>query len=262
MAAGSHGENEERNGRQVKFIFFQKRQMLMVLGCCALVGLFCLLFSKSVTRQGINYQVREIPIPVYLKILNFLDRHFSQQWLLEQILGGAQSDEQKVAAIAAWTTRKVLPQPKDLSIVDDHPWHIVVRGYGMPDQSADVFATLCNAAGIPAMMVLLKEKENPAGMWSFGAVRLGKNWFLFDTFNNAAFFSDSGEWVPVQALRVGRFSVKKLAKEVDRGGGRDYKRFFSEVAWYDFDEAFKRSPRSTLQSPWNRVSQFFKDRKL
>ena len=39
---------------------------------CGFIALWLFFNIETSTRQGINYQVRELKIPLYLKILNFL----------------------------------------------------------------------------------------------------------------------------------------------------------------------------------------------
>jgi hypothetical protein len=43
----------------------------------------CILNISVTTRQGVNYQVREIKFPLYLKILDFVDRHYKQKLSVE-----------------------------------------------------------------------------------------------------------------------------------------------------------------------------------
>ena len=56
--------------------------------------------------------------------------------------------------IFIWTCENIRKQPDGLPVIDDHVWHIIIRGYGEPDQSSDVFTTLCNYAGIRAFYAL------------------------------------------------------------------------------------------------------------
>ena len=69
-----------------------------------LVGSFILflLFSLIVlsnmtvtTKQGINFKISRIEIPLYLKILNFYDRHFNYMWLANRITGHLKTKEEK-----------------------------------------------------------------------------------------------------------------------------------------------------------------------
>ena len=56
----------------------------------------------------------------------------------------------RVLAVFDWTARRIQPTPEGWPVVDDHILNIIIRGYGMTDQRADVFATLTTYAGVPA----------------------------------------------------------------------------------------------------------------
>jgi hypothetical protein len=63
------------------------------------------------------------------------------------------TDQQKAKAIFEWKIKHIVKQPPQLPVIDDHPWHIIVRGYGMADQMADVFAVLSNYAGLKSFFL-------------------------------------------------------------------------------------------------------------
>lgn len=103
---------------------------------------------KVTTKQGVNFHVSEIELPLYLKILNFYDRHFNYKWLAERITKRLETKEEKVFRLFQWTHETIQPQPKSLPIMDDHVWNVYVRGYGVSDNFHDLFTTLCNYIGV------------------------------------------------------------------------------------------------------------------
>ena len=112
-----------------------------------LVSLVFLLNVQVTTRQGINYKVTSIKIPLYLKLLDFFDRHYNYISLVSRITHGCINKETKILALFNWCYANIKDQPETLPVVDDHVWHIIIRGYGAGEQSSDVFTTLCNYAG-------------------------------------------------------------------------------------------------------------------
>ena len=48
------------------------------------------------TKRGSNYIVTKIELPLYLKLLNFFDRHFNYKLLVKQIIGHLKTPEEKV----------------------------------------------------------------------------------------------------------------------------------------------------------------------
>ena len=105
-----------------------------------------LLNMKVTTGQGINFKVSRIELPLYLKLLNFYDRHFNYKWLTRKITGHLKTKEEKIFRLFQWTHETIHKQPKDLPIMDDHVWNIYVRGYGINENFHDLFTTLCNYA--------------------------------------------------------------------------------------------------------------------
>ena len=119
------------------------------------VGGATILTLPTTTRQGINYRVTVYHLPAYVKAIDFLHRHYQQQLLTDRIAGSEKSDVDRVLAIFDWTHTNIPPTPKGWPIVDDHVLNIVIRGHGMSDQIADVFATLSVYAGVPAFFKVI-----------------------------------------------------------------------------------------------------------
>ena len=115
-----------------------------------LTGIFILLNLSVTTRQGIDYKLSSIEIPLYLKTLDFFDRYYNLKELVKKIVKNTDRDEEKVMKIFAWTYSNIKKAPQGLPIVDDHIWYTIVRGYGVHDQFQDIFTTLCNISGIDA----------------------------------------------------------------------------------------------------------------
>ena len=67
-----------------------------------LTGIFILLNLSVTTRQGIDYKLSSIEIPLYLKTLDFFDRYYNLKELVKKIVKNTDSDEEKVMKILAW----------------------------------------------------------------------------------------------------------------------------------------------------------------
>src|SRR3989338_5498954 len=142
-------------------------------------------------KQGINYEVRTLKIPLYLKILDFYDRHFNYGYLADSIVKGIKNPEEKAVRIFEWTYANIHRTPIGMPVVDDHVWHIIVRGYGNDDQFADVFSTLCNYAGLDALFLeVFRKDEKEAIVLSF--VKIGNKWLVFDPYNGVYFVDAAG----------------------------------------------------------------------
>src|SRR3989338_7277520 len=86
-----------------------------------------LLNIEVTSLQGINGQIHAIRMPLYLKMLDFFDRHYNYMLLTKRITGDARTDEEKTLKLLGWTHANIRKIPDGFPVVDDHVWHIIVR---------------------------------------------------------------------------------------------------------------------------------------
>jgi hypothetical protein len=202
------------------------------------------------TRQGVDYKVRTIKLPLYLKLLDFFDRHYHYKLLAESIVRGQKEDEEKVLRILGWTSQNMKRQPESLSTVDDHVWYTIVRGYGSSDQFSDVFITLCNYAGFKGLFTLIIEPETKSKL-ILSFVKIKDRWFVFDPFNGVYFRSADGKLADLSLIKKGAYNVVSLRENPLI----DYPNFFKAIPSLD-DSSLARSQ---IQSPLRRL--FYEMRK-
>ena len=207
-----------------------------------LIGTFVLLNLRVTTRQGIDYKWHSIQIPLYLKALDFFDRYYNYQELVKRIVKGANNDEEKVMKIFTWTHKNIRKAPRELPVVDDHVWHIIVRGYGVQDQSQDVFATLCNIAGIDAFFSgVYTDDKSSAVILSF--VKIEEKWHVFDAYRGVYFKDKEGRFADIETKN------EWLIASLDRQPDINYAPYLRNLPTIK-DIALNRS---NLQSPINRM---------
>lgn len=227
----------------------KKRRSLSFFMILILVVGFFILNIEVTTRQGIDYKVYTLKVPLYLKILDFYDRHFNYKWLVHKIINGKATEEEKVMAIFNWTIENIADQPKELPVVDDHVWHIIIRGYGAHDQFSDVFTTLCNYAGFDAFFAKIYTKDKTSKI-SFSFVKINNRWHVFHPYNGAYFINKDGKFASVEDLANGNWSVKQIGNLQKKNFiYQDY--FNEEITKIDFNK-FHRFSRANIQSPINR----------
>lgn len=187
----------------------RKKALKSALGTAAVFLMLVLLNITVATRQGINFKVYTIKLPLYLKVLDFFDRHYNYKALVRRITGTAKTDEDKAIMILKWTYQCIKPQPENLPVVDDHVWNIIIRGYGADDQSADVFTTLCNYAGMDAFYNLVfTQDRNSCIPLSF--VRMGKKWVTFDPYNGTYFQNRQGKMAGIEEIIKGDWVENRI----------------------------------------------------
>ena len=167
------------------------------------------------TRKGVNYKWQTIRIPLYLKILNFFDRHFNYAWLVSRIVDKNESAQEKVLKIFHWTYENIRHQPEELSVTDDHVWYIIVRGYGARDQISDVFTTLCNYAGVDAFYSQVYSRDRTHRV-PLSFVRIEKRWFVFDPYYGIYFGDKQGQLIDIGSLKSGNnWTMESLGAKPD-----------------------------------------------
>ncbi len=237
----------------------RKKAWKLGIVICGFIALFLLLNVETSTRQSINYQNRVFKIPLYLKISNFLDRHYNYKWLVDKILHDQKEESEKAKAIFHWTVSHIKSQPPELDIVDDHVWHIIVRGYGVADQAADVYATLSNYAGLKAFILSLKGSSGSISIPNhipLSAVYFDGAWHLSDPYNHVQFENGEGRWATIKEIISGDWRANTQEKAPKRKDSFNYQDYFQSLGTIDFN-ALYRGSRSSIQDPFNRLLNFF-----
>ena len=198
------------------------------------------------TSRGVDYRVSKIELPLYLKVLNFFDRHFNYKWLANQVTSHLETKEDKIFRLFEWVHETIRPQPEKLPIIDDHVWNVYVRGYGVSDNFHDLFSTLCNYVGAKSMFLKIKSKDsNELKELSF--VKLQRGWVIFDPFYGTYFINEKGGWATVDEIKNSNWKLVQLGElEISNSF---YKPFFESLP--NIDES--NLQRANIQSPMNRL---------
>lgn len=211
------------------------------------IAVLIVLNTPVMTRQGIDYKVKEMRIPLYLKALDFIDRYYNYGILADRITAGKKSDFEKAVGLLKWTKENLKENPGSLPVVDDHAWHIIIRGYGTDDQFQDVFTTLCNRAGMGAFFSRI-DLLGRSRARSLSFVRLSRGWTVFDAYRGIYFLNADGKPVILKEIQSGDWKAIKVSAF---SGEEDYSDFFRLIGSIDFG-SWKDS-RAAIQSPVRRL---------
>jgi hypothetical protein len=210
------------------------------------VGVAWVLSIQAPTRQGVNFRISTRMIPSYVKVIDFLHRHYQHQLLAQEITDGSTSDHARVLAAFNWTRQHIRPSPPGWDVMDDHILHVIIRGHGEGDQMADVFTTLATYAGVTAFWQIVSLPENRALILSF--VRLDGRWVPFDVAGGATFTDRQGRWVDVIQL-LQHPEELRAAAAAPAPGGVPYWRYFEQLEPFKVPDPM----RARLQMPWPRL---------
>jgi hypothetical protein len=225
--------------------------LLLVL----LVGGGYMLTRTTTYRQGVNFQVLEVELPLWRKIWHFLDRHWQYQEILSYILNGSESPTERTLKLFAWTHHKIRPAPEGFPVVDDHVLNIIIRGYGGNDQVADVFASLLAYADVPARWYYLPVPGESARL-TVVTVKLEGAWRVMDPYYGNVFRTKDGTLASVEDIERDPTIVDRVSAPATHRGV-PYREYFSNIAHVRTHPGFNRGPR---QAPWYRLTNEVKRR--
>ena len=126
------------------------RRRRVLLGIASAGLLVTIALWPVSTRVGINYRVTERRITLFEKCVSFIDRDLQTRRLAAAVTRGAIGDEETLLQLFSYVGEHVRPTPPGLPVIDDHPLHILLRGYGAADQQTEAFALLASYSGYPA----------------------------------------------------------------------------------------------------------------
>ena len=214
---------------------------------CALVLAIAVIFLnfEVTTLQGVNYKVHAVKMPLYLKILDFYDRHYNYKNLVNKIVDRNDTGAERAIKLLQWTHDNIKENPKELPVVDDHVWYTIVRGYATGEQFSDVFTTLCNYAGIKAFFNIAYNKDRTSGIF-LSFLKVDGRWTAVDAYNAVYFEEAPGKLAGIGSLKRGNYLKKALDRDVHRG--IDYNDYLSNLKEVNNSEM----TRPNIQSPFNR----------
>jgi hypothetical protein len=225
----------------------QRRQTVRLMLVASIVGLVLLANLPVTTSQGVDSEISTHRLPLYLKAFEFLDRNAQYRQLANEITRGADSDRQRVEAVFNWTRRRIQPAPAGWPVVDDHVLNIIIRGYGVSDQRADVFATLVTYAGVPAFWQNVKASGTRDGV-VLAFARVDGRWIVADVANGFLFRTTRGDLAVAEDFAAQQAILPPAAAAL-MTGSTPYSRVFTQLR----TPPIPRPLRAELQMPWPRL---------
>ena len=221
-----------------------KRSGSFLIGL-ALIGLAC---WPVTTRFGVDYRWSSRRITLFEKAVHFLSRDLQTRRLVAELTRGARGADEKLLRLFDWTVVHVRATPPGLPVVDDHPWHIIVRGYGAPDQRAEALALLASYAGFRAAAAALYAPGTDHRIL-VTVVRDGSRTFVFDVNNDIAFRKGRNALADVREVAANPDLIPTAARSLTIDGV-PYERYLAGLA--SLAPGFQRME---AQKPWPRLKQ-------
>ena len=166
--------------------------LLVVSGSCVVLN------RPTTTLQAIDGRVTAHTIPLYVKAIDFVQRHYQYRLLVSRICGDTEG-----AACATrlfdWTHENIEATPAGWPLIDDHVLNIVIRGHGHDWQRALVFATLSSYAGMRAFIHRIHGPDG-RGTLVLTFVEIDDRWIPFDVDHHVTFRARDGRFADVASL--------------------------------------------------------------
>lgn len=224
----------------------KKRYWIIFLAVIFLFGTATIFNTTVTTTQGVNFKVTRLSLPLYLKIINFYDRHLNLKWLAGRITGEIHNKEDKIFKLFTWTHSTIHPKPKTLPVMDDHVWNVYVRRYGISDNFNDLFSTLCNYVGADSFFDRIYINNRNKKM-NFSFVHLKRGWVVFEPYNGLYFKNNEGNWSTVEEIKKGDWKLEKISNSIL--SEKDVRPFLEKLPDIENSEL----KRASIQSPLNRL---------
>ena len=223
------------------------RGVTLAMATIVVAGAVVLTTSQVTTRQGVNFHVSTRRIPLHVKAVDFLHRHWQYRLLAREITRDCTTDQARALAVLAWTREHIKPTPAGWPVVDDHILHIIIRGYGESDQMADVFATLATYAGVDAFWKACVRRQGELAGTVLSFARIDGRWTAFDVERGVVFTASTGRLASVEELAAHPDWVTASAAEV-RTRRPPYESLFAKLVPF----APPHPLRAQEQMPWPR----------
>lgn len=236
-----------------------------------LLILILLLFilNKETTRNiGINYNVIEYKIPVYLKINDFFNRHYNYKYLVKKINQGDNDTNDIIINTTKWVNKNIQKIPKGVDIVDHHPLTIVQRRLGVQSQFNDILSVFFIYLNFDSFFIKnFGDIYHPLTLF-----KVNNYWSVIDPYYGIYFVNQNKTFASIEDLKKTKWQVvdlnsKKLSNlkitDIFFDKFQNYdevKMYYQKIFSYidnsdDIDKTniFSRGGRSYVQKPLNRL---------
>ena len=228
-----------------------------------------ILLTKETTRKiGINYNVFEYKIPIYLKINDFINRHYNYSYLTKQINKEFNNKDNIVINTTKWVHQNIKKIPDGVDVVDHHPFTIVQRRLGVHSQFNDILSVF-----------LVYENIDSFFKRDFGSInhpltffKINNKWSVIDPYYGVYFVNEDKTFASLEELKTSNWDIVNLnSQEINPSNNNDLflekfknyedvKEYFMKIfnniessKQIDNTNIFDRGGRSYTQKPLSRL---------
>jgi len=173
----------------------------------SIVIFFILIVQVNTERKiSINYEVSVYKIPIYLKLLDFMNRHYNYKHLVNNINSNNSTDEDKIINTTNWVISNIkkINLNQDIDIVDHHPITIVERRLGIDEQFSDILSVLLVYSDIDSFFKFVK-LVNVEAYYPLTFFKIYNYWSIADPQNGIFFLDEKNNFINIDNLKKQKF---------------------------------------------------------
>ena len=245
-----------------------KRKFIFIFVLILFVTIFVIV-NKEISRSiGINFKVTEYQIPIYLKILDFYNRHYNYKYLVKNINKNINNEKDIILNTTKWIKNNIKKIPKGVDIVDSHTLTIIERRLGTHDQFSDLLSVLLVYANIDSFFITkLNKIFHPLTFFKFNDY-----WSIIDPYYGVFFTNNKRLFASIEDIKNGNWQISNLKFEkIDKLNFKDtfenkfnvydeVKNYYDQIFYdllsskdIDNTHIFNRGGRSYTQNPLGRI---------
>jgi len=230
--------------------------------------LFIILNIDTKKKILVNNNVIEYKIPLYLKILNFLNRHYNYKYIVKGINDKKQNKEEIVINISKWVHQNIKKIPIGVDYIDSDPLSTATRRLGQQYQFSELLSVFMIYSNIDSYFF-----NNHIHQLTF--FKINNYWSVIDPYYGIYFINENETFASIEDLKKTKWNMVNLNSEkielMDIS-----KIFFNDFNNYDevkshYREIFINIPTGSqiddiktinrggtyLQKPFNRIKFMF-----
>ena len=245
-----------------------KKILVLLLILIFLLTIFFIANKNTTRKIGINFKIFEYQIPIYLKILDFYDRHYNYKYLVKKINKNLVDEKDIILNTTKWIKDNIQKIPAALDIIDSHPITIIERRFGTDDQFSDLLSILLVYSNIDSFFI----STFNSNWYPLTFFKIDNYWSIIDPYYGVYFTNNERLFASIKDLKNEKWQILNLEsdkidkfefKEIFGNKFNDYdevKNFYDKIFNYlpssddiDNTNVFYRGGRSYTQNPLGRI---------
>tara|TARA_B100001245_G_scaffold226974_1_gene202940 strand:+ start:62 stop:844 length:783 start_codon:yes stop_codon:yes gene_type:complete len=184
----------------------KKKKIIFFLACIFVLIIFIIANIETTRSIGINHKVTVYNISLYVKILDFYDRHNNYKNLIKSINKNTNNEQDIIINTTRWIKNNIRKISKDDDVIDYHPLTIVERRLGTQDQFSDLLSVLLVYSNIDSFFIPKFGIEwHPLTFF-----KINNNWSIIDSYYGIYFTNNERLFASIEDIKNEKWEISNL----------------------------------------------------